>query len=59
MADEFNERGLRIDTRWELFQASGRKCYFCWLGWTKYEKGHLHPQNLGWVECDDHTEGVA
>lgn len=28
-------------------------CYFCNLGWQIYDGVHLHPQNLGWVDCDD------
>lgn len=37
---------------WARFKASGEKCFFCFLGWQKYEKAHLEPNNLGWVECD-------
>lgn len=28
-------------------------CYFCGLGWQIYDGVHLHPDNLGWVDCDD------
>jgi len=38
---------------WERFKKSGDKCWFCWLGWQECENGHIEPNNLGWVECDD------
>ena len=47
-----NEPRLAKLDEWSRFQASGEKCFFCFLGWQKYERVHLHPDNLGHVECD-------
>ena len=42
---------------WDQFMKSGKKCYFCFLGWQKYENVHLEPNNLGHVECDAVSAG--
>lgn len=49
MGNPTNEQKL---SDWDRFKASGEKCFFCFLGWQKYETVHLEPNNLGHVECD-------
>jgi hypothetical protein len=49
-AQSTDEQGV---SDWDRFKASGEKCFFCFLGWSKCSAdAHVHPQNLGWVECD-------
>lgn len=58
----FDDLGLRINVDYELFKQSGEPCYYCWLGWTKEQATreraiHIHPHNVGWVDCNAPSAG--